>query len=145
LERLLTQRQATLTAPEDARDLAARYLERLGIPANDAKAAAAELRVTRGAALARLAPHFEARGRAILKTRMDQRLCSSGAPGEAWLILLDERSQPCELTVLTCSGPGGVQGDLSVEARESKGASRNTCKPDSAPLQMREWPACLKW
>jgi len=37
-------------------------------------------------------------------------LCVSGAPGQAWSILLDERSQPCELLVRTCSRRSGVVG-----------------------------------
>lgn len=33
-----------------------------------------------------------------------------GAPGKVWSILLNERSQPCELLVRTCSRGSGVVG-----------------------------------
>jgi hypothetical protein len=43
------------------------YLQRLGVPADEARDAAPVFRVARGAFLARIAPHFERRGHALLE------------------------------------------------------------------------------
>jgi len=89
----------------------------------------------------------------------------SGAPGQAWLISLTERSQTCELASSTRSrgllragnqaweaGRSGVPGEGEWSSLDDEGVSPSASEPDSASIRCngggqpsRDGEACHLW